>query len=102
MAKSKKKHGKTPFSVSLAVIGGLAVYGSNIYYLGARNEGLAGATRIAVAGLTGYDTYDKKWHMNHLSMGMVPIALGVVAHRVASMLGVNRMIARAGIPFVRI
>ncbi len=54
----------------------------------------------AVDHLTGYDIDQKRWGFNALVKGWTPIILGVMLHKVANKLGINRAIK--GIPFVQI
>lgn len=42
------------------------------------------------------------FHFEDLRYGALPLVAGVLAHKVANRLGVNRMLRRAGIPVVRV
>ena len=53
------------------------------------------------AALTGYDVDSKSWSLGR-AVGVPPLLGGVVAHLVANKLGINRMLAKARIPFIRI
>jgi len=37
-----------------------------------------------------------------MRLGLMPLAVGVLVHKVAGRLGINRAIASTGIPFIRI
>ena len=45
---------------------------------------------------------DGKFRFESLKAGMLPIVAGFAVHKIAGMLGVNRAIARARIPLIRI
>jgi hypothetical protein len=52
---------------------------------------------------TGYDPTDGKIKFGYAIQKLYgPLAIGFAAHTIASKLGVNRMLARAGVPFIRI
>ncbi|GAI69904.1 unnamed protein product [marine sediment metagenome] len=52
---------------------------------------------------TGYDPYDGKWKPGFAAEKLYgPLFLGVVVHKLAGRLGINRLIAQTGIPFFRI
>jgi len=44
------------------------------------------------------DRFNLEW----FGMGGMPVILGALAHKIAGRLGINRMLARAGVPFIRI
>jgi hypothetical protein len=88
-------------TVPLAVIAGMVPLTLNVYN-GAKNGGINGAGFELVRGLTGYNWQAGKMEFNALVRGVGPILLGFLAHKVAGRLGVNRALAQAGVPFVRI
>jgi hypothetical protein len=51
---------------------------------------------------TGMNTDTGKWMPEYLMQGLGPIVAGVLAHKLASKLGVNRALANAGVPLLRI
>jgi hypothetical protein len=51
---------------------------------------------------TGYDMYTGKFDFNNLRWGLAPIVIGMVAHKVAGVLGANKALAKSGIPVIRI
>lgn len=102
MARNNKKHRKgRSQTLSLAVIGGLGawVYKS---YSDRGPDGINGFTRNALMYLTGYDHWSGNWYVQNMKYGALPIGAGMFAHLVASRLGINRLLGRAGIPLVRI
>ena len=98
MAK-KHSHKKPGMTIPLAVVAGLAVPTiTMINSAGDWQNKLNGM----FAWLTGYNPNTGHWNVTPMRYGAMPIALGFIAHKIAGKLGVNRAIAAAGIPFVRI
>lgn len=95
--KVKRRRGKG--RLSLAVLAGFLPMGIDVIEQ-LKAGSMAGAGHVVVANLTGYQMWDRKWSFQTLVKGMAPIALGVVVHKVASRLGLNRMIGKAKIPFI--
>lgn len=103
-AKTKKKHTKKKFTLPLAILAGfmpaVADVQKNVNSFG----GWGGSALHTGAGLIGYDTVSgtyRGWSQAKYA-GTGGIVLGFIVHLLASKFGVNRMIARAGIPFIRI
>jgi hypothetical protein len=62
-----------------------------------------GSAQAVSANTIGYFPDRKAWEpMYALKNFWGPVLLGTVVHKIANKLGVNRAIARAGIPIVRI
>lgn len=56
--------------------------------------------RIGIRTLTGFDMLGiEKWT---LPRGLAMLVAAAIAHKIASAVGINRMLGRAKIPFVRI
>lgn len=60
------------------------------------------AGQVLEHNLIGVNPWNGKWDTAGFKHGLYPIALGFVVHIIASKLGVNRMLARARVPFIRI
>jgi len=88
-------------TLSLAVIAGL-VPGATGTFNVARAHGMEAGGKHFLKVYSGYDVTSNDWRLREMALGMFPLAAGVVLHRAATWFGINRMIARAGIPFVRI
>lgn len=91
------------FTIPLAALAGLAVG------LAAPVEQVVKYGRFQEAGkhlvynYTGYSMWSGKFRTEGLMRGLAPLALGMVVHKViGGRLGVNRMLAQARMPFVRI
>lgn len=54
--------------------------------------------RTLVSNLTGYSLSDRKWYLNDLVRGWTPIVAGMVLHKLADRLGINRALSRSGLP----
>lgn len=100
MAKKKKTRRVKP-TFSLAVAGGFIPMATKTIGR-AQTEGIEGAGDELARSLTGYSPKNKNWSWTYLKTGLFPIGAGVIVHKVASALGINRAIGRAKIPFVRI
>ena len=98
----RKAHRRShSMTLPLAVIGGFVPLGMQMYTcLRSGQPDLAG--RRLVAGLTGYDYGDGQWKPSEMRYGLAPILGGFLVHKVASRLGINRALAQANVPFVRI
>lgn len=93
---------KAKFTIPLAAVAGFAPLGMEVF-----NDIKAGhidyIPYTLSAGLTGYNMVDKKWHFDNLKTGLIPIGVGLLIHKfVGGSMGVNRMLARAGVPILRI
>jgi hypothetical protein len=103
--RAKGKHHKRPgMTIPLAVVAGFVPTGA--YALaGFRQGGERGMTegfaRIT-ARLTGYSITEERWHWGELAKGWAPVLIGFGVHKLASRMGINRQIARMGIPLLRV
>jgi hypothetical protein len=60
------------------------------------------AGMVAVHNTIGYNGWSKGWDMAGMKTGLFPILAGIMVHKLAGALGVNRMLAAAGIPYLRV
>jgi len=90
--------------ISLAVLAGFVPLAMEVHnaYKTEPDDFLNRAGHNVTAALTGFDTYDKKFHFGHMKNGALPILAGFMIHKFAGKLGINRAIASAGIPFVSV
>lgn len=102
MAKAKRtQHRKKGFTLPLAALAGfvsLALKGKADLEAG----GLQYLGRGLCLRTTGINVDDGKWYPHYLMEGIGPIIMGNLIHKLASKVGINRMIANAGIPILRI
>jgi hypothetical protein len=96
-------HHKKKFTIPLAIVAGFIPAVANAHRY-ASTYGWPQSIMRAGGGLIGYDTitghYDGWSRMQE--SGTPQIAIGFFVHFLASRLGVNRMIAQAGIPIIRL
>lgn len=71
-------------------------------YAGWRGSGVDGLVHNLVMRLTGFSTDKGTFHAQQLMYGWGPILLGMLAHKAANRFGVNRALANAGVPLLRI
>jgi len=64
--------------------------------------GLKGATTMISRRYIGFDPQSGIFKPSLMWGGTFPLVLGLIVHKVAGMMGVNRALANAGIPFLRI
>jgi len=102
-AKKKVHRRKKQVTIPLAVVAGFmpATFrlSSDLTEVGTVKSFARVASRI----FTGFDPgVPGKWEFRPMMQGTVPVLFGFLASRVATMVGVNRVIGRMGIPFLRI
>lgn len=107
MAKKSKNHRKAKMTLPLGVVAGFVplTYTTYKHFQWNGMGGEEGAADVFVRSLTGFSpntAYGRVWEFKRMMWGLIPILGGLAVHKVAGALGVNRAIARAGIPFIRI
>jgi hypothetical protein len=98
---SRAKH----MTVSLAILGGLAptaAFAIEGFKVGGDQGGIVEAMHRVTMRLTGWEWKGGGWSAGEMAKGWTPLLIGALAHKAANRFGINRMIARAGIPLVRI
>lgn len=62
------------------------------------------AMEIAVENYTGFNIPQQKWNPTSLGRGLIPLVLGLVVHKFVggAPLNLNRTLARANVPLIRI
>lgn len=98
---SRIKSRAKKMTLPLAVVGGFLPGATAVVTTGT-TSGWMSAGRTAGVIYTGYDYTTGKWSMGNMKLGLMPLAIGVLIHKAAGMLGINRAIAATGIPFIRI
>lgn len=88
-------------TVPLAVLAGFVPLGLNVYN-GAKSGGINGAGFELVRGTTGFNWQAGRMEWPALMRGLGPILAGFLVHKVANRLGVNRALASARVPLIRI
>jgi len=91
---------KPKFTLPLAVvIGGMPLIAKGINDVRA---GGIGGLQNTVSAIIPYNVAAKKVDFSGLNQGLYPLIAGVIIHKLAGMIGINRMLSRSGIPFVRV
>jgi hypothetical protein len=98
----KKKSYRRKKTVPLAAVLGIAAPIMNEVLWHWRQGEIDAIPKEIARILTGYDMQTGKWDFGSLLQFWLPAGAGFAMHKVASMLGINRMLARAGIPYLRI
>lgn len=88
-------------TLPLAVAAGFVPLALNVYN-GAKTGGINGAGFELVRGTTGFNWQAGAWEWPALVRGMGPVVAGFGIHWLAGRFGINRAIARAKIPLIRI
>ena len=102
LQKYRGGHHKKQFTLPLAVIAGFAPLAVDVGTQ-IKNGDWAQAGKVLVHNTIGYDGFNHNWNLSGFSHGLFPIIAGILVHKfVGGRLGVNRMLANAGIPVVRL
>jgi len=100
---AKKKHRKrAQATLPLAVVAGFFPAGQIIWAESQGPRGVQGGAQAASRIFLGYDSVNARWDFRQLQYGFGPIIVGFGIHKVAQMVGINRALAAARIPFIRI
>ena len=96
-----RTHRKKQFTLPLAVVAGFVPMGLALYGV-QREMGTRAMLSTIPMKLIGYNPNLGKWDFGGMKCGTVSILGGFAVHAIASKLGLNRVLARSGIPFIRI
>lgn len=100
MAKKKRRNGKRGFTVPVAIVAGMAGPAIKLWEARGSTSGLA---REAGRIFTGYDFWNGQFDLQFMKWGTLPILMGFAVHwLLGSKLGLNRALARSGLPVIRI
>jgi hypothetical protein len=89
-------------TIPLAVVGGLVPMGADLI-LAYKVGGVEATLGHVSLCTTGYDPADGQWKpMFAVKKLYGPLLLGTAVHKLAGALGINRMLARMKVPFLRI
>lgn len=100
---AKKKHRRRPqATIPLAVVAGFIPPARIILAESQGGRGIEGGAVAASRIFLGYDSNTAVWDFRQLQFGFGPILMGFAIHKVAAMVGINRALAAARIPFIRI
>jgi hypothetical protein len=97
-----KRRRKAGMTLPVAVIAGFTPLLGQALYGYKTGRGLEGIGHYTLASLTGFDSSNGSFSMARMNNGLFPILGGLLVHKLAGKLGVNRALANAHIPFIRI
>lgn len=95
-----RTHSRPKMTIPITVVAGFVPGVTYLY--SQRGAGLAQVGNEAGRIYTGYDANQKKWSASNLRQGAIPVLIGMLAHKIANMTGVNAMLSRNRIPLIRI
>jgi hypothetical protein len=90
---------KTKFTLPLAVVAGFVPTAVGVWNRRSSGQQIADYLQ---AGFTGITPGTGHFSVANLRVGLIPVMAGFGVHMIASKLGINRAIAKAGIPLIRI
>jgi hypothetical protein len=98
----KRRRSGRKFTIPLLVVAGfLPGITSTIPQI--TYHGLSGGAAHFTKIMTGYNPLNGSWRWQELQAGLFPVIMGFVGHwLIGGKLGVNRMLARSGIPLIRL
>jgi hypothetical protein len=100
-AKRTLRHKSKGMTIPLAAVAGFVPLAS-ISLKAYKEGGLEAVAPTMCSVLTGYEPRNKSFNIMYMKDGTIPIIGGLLVHKLASKLGINRMLAQAGVPLLRI
>ncbi len=98
-ARSGRRGHRAKFTVPIAVIGGFAPLVMGMWNRRSQPQEVA---RFLTVATTGYDYVGHRWTGEFLGQGAGSILAGFLVHSIANKVGINRALAKAGVPLFRI
>lgn len=95
---SRAPRRRNRFTLPMAIVAGFTPTGVGVW--NRRNSGTE-ISNYLLAGYTGMNP-DGTFNFANFRVGLLPVLVGTVAHKIAGMLGLNKAIARSGIPVLRV
>ena len=97
--KVKRAHRKAKFTLPIAVVAGFI---PTVYGVWNRRSSMANVSAYLQSSWTGTNPVDFSFSFSNLKTGLLPALAGFGVHLLASKVGINRALGRAGIPFFRV
>lgn len=99
----KKARRRNNFTLPVSLVLPLIWPIQKAYHVYTETNSLESSIRNYFAYYTGWTGNPaRSWEPAYLKYGLYPLIAGMVLHKAAGKFGVNRMLASAGVPFVRI
>lgn len=104
VTQSKARRRSRP-SLSLAVVAGFAptlAFAIEGFKLPGDQGGIVEAAHRVTMRMTGYEWKNNKWIASELAMGVGPLLLGGLVHKMANKMGINKTVRKATMGFLSI
>lgn len=103
-AVAKRRRARPKMTIPLAPVISLIFPAQKAYHVYTETGSIESGIRNWFAYYTGWtgNPGSGPYEPAYLKYGLFPLAIGLAAHAIAGKLGINRTIARAHIPYVRI
>lgn len=103
MAKKKTTRRRKSFTLPIGIVAPLGISAWKAIGVYQSTNSFESAFRNYFAYYTGFTGNPAKtFEWEYMKYGLLPLGLGLIAHKLAGKLGLNRAIASAGVPIVRI
>jgi len=100
MAKRKRVHRRAKTKIPVAVVAGFIPLAAKALS-DVQMYGLPGLQNTVTA-VVPYNPVTRQFTTANLSQGLFPILIGFAVHKIASVMGINRALASAKVPLLRI
>jgi len=98
--KNGRPHHKRQITIPISIVAGFA---PGIGAVATQFPNVKNMTSVASIVYLGYDPSTNKFNPRTMAAGTLPVLLGVAVHKfIGGTFGVNRMLAAAGVPFIRL
>jgi len=101
LAKKGQVHRARSWTIPILPIVGIAAAPVTGYAIGYALQGDWVSAVKQLGGFAGIRADNGQFNFGVLMQNMGPVVIGMVMHKLASKLGVNRMLASAGLPVIR-
>lgn len=99
----KKSRRRNGFTLPIGIVAPMLITATKAIGVYQSTNSFESAFRNYFAYYTGFTGNPAKtWEWEYMKYGLLPLGLGMITHKLAGRLGLNRMIASAGVPIVRI
>ena len=99
--KAKVHHRRRTMELPIAPLAGLYV-GMQPVISSLMAGNYKGAGENLIYRYTPYNPWNKRFDTGGMWQGFVPLLSGIVVHKIANKVGINRALRNAGVPFIRI
>lgn len=99
-----RRRRKSSFTLPLAVMAPASFVAIQAFYKW-QNGNFGEGLNYLTSAFTGFDFSTSGmnvWDVQRLKNGLLPVGMGIIAHKLASRFGVNRALASAGVPILRL